>query len=212
MKYQVKEAGQVRGPFEVAELREMIADGRVTSAALFRRVGWEDWIAACDLEDDIATGDCAPPAPVVSRPPPLPSSTFPVKFFGLTTGQCILLAFGVIVALLTINYAVNHEEIARKMAQDKAAKKVQAAQEREESERRAQVWKVKELGRNIGRADGAEIGAAGGRKPSLDAIRLLCVSRAIANGIDKLDKERIAAFWSGYEAAFKDAYKGTADW
>lgn len=136
----------------------------------------------------------------------------PPKPLGWSNGKWAAVIVGGIVALVAINYAFNHEEIARRMAQANAEQATRDAEEVVQAKRRDEIWKVKELGRRLGKADGAEIGAKGVRKPSLEEIRLLCVSRAVNNGIDKMDKEKISEFWLSYEEAFKGAYKSTADW
>ncbi len=58
--YVIKHAGKESGPFPLDKVRAMLERGEINEGALFRRIGTEHWIAACDLEDD-ASKTCSPP-------------------------------------------------------------------------------------------------------------------------------------------------------
>ena len=196
MSYTIRQSGRDSGPFSLERLREMRGEGSIGPMTMFKRAGGDVWLSYVDVQAEL-DGDPPPlPAPGAQAPPPAGCAKT-AKIFAVMIGAMLALP----VAAMLLAPRPSPEAV-----------KAREAQERAESARRAEVWKAEELGGKFGRADGAEIGATGRRKPSLDEIRLLCVSRGVANGIDKMDKERIAAFWSGYEAAFKDAYKKAADW
>lgn len=62
MNYMIKRDGQESGPYSVDQMRQMRSAGQIDEAVLFRRYGTTDWLAAVDLEEELAdVGAVVPP-------------------------------------------------------------------------------------------------------------------------------------------------------
>lgn len=71
MNYMIKRNGQESGPYSVDQMREMLSAGQIDEAVLFRRYGTTDWLAAVDLQDELAEQSKKPVT--VAAPPQLPA-------------------------------------------------------------------------------------------------------------------------------------------
>lgn len=135
----------------------------------------------------------------------------PPKPLGWSNAKWAAVIMGGIVALAAINYALNHEEIARKVAKENAERAAVDAASWAKAQRDSELMK---LGRERGKADGIDVAShvAAGRmtKPSRVQIVALGISRAKDQNIS--DPAEQAVFLRRYEEVFKESYKETAEW
>jgi hypothetical protein len=111
MNYMIKRDGQESGPYSLDQMREMLAGGQIDEAVLFRRYGTTDWLAAVDLQDELAeqstkpVSAVAPPQlpAVVAAPPGTAMQPVVLKMVQISFGDILALVFKVAMAILIIS-------------------------------------------------------------------------------------------------------------
>ncbi len=109
MKYHVKENGQVRGPFAPEELREMKAAREIDDSTMFRASGTEHWLAAVDMESELAGDPPALPVAAVraatagAMPMPLLVQRVEVTRIEARFADVLALVFKVVVSLVILS-------------------------------------------------------------------------------------------------------------
>lgn len=202
MNYMIKRDGQESGPYSLDQMREMLVAGQIDEAVLFRRYGTTDWLAAVDLEEELAAsvGEAATTLPSATRPPP-------VKFCGLTDWQQV----GAVFACCAIGIAVYliYGSVSGKFAENMRKSEERRASEEMDGQVRG---KAASMGLQDGREIALEVAAGKMSKPLATHIQQLAAERLKQSGAERLSSLERHLWLYEYEQAFKRAYKREFAW